>query len=77
MPSMAARSIATASSDVSSVLSAAAAPARRNAVPQSGPDVPPTRLVITTAIFLRNVPMSVRSNESQSDSTISKPRAIE
>jgi hypothetical protein len=42
-----------------------------------GPDVPPIRLVMTTAIFFRKVAMSVRSNESQSLRTISKPRAIE
>ena len=35
------------------------------------------RLVMTTAIFLRKVPMSVRSKSSQPDSTSSKPRAIE
>ena len=77
MPSIDARSIATTSSPVSSVLPVAATPARRNAVPQIGPEVPPMRLVITTATFFRNVPMSVRSNVSQSATTISKPRAIE
>ena len=44
----------------------AVVPARRNAVPQIGPEVPPIRLVMTTAIFFRKVPMSVRSKPSQS-----------
>ena len=69
MPSIAARSIAITSSAVSSVSSAATAPARRNPAPHSGPEVPPTRLVITTAIFFRNVPMSSRSKASKSATT--------
>ena len=77
MPSIAARSIATTCVGVKLGRVPAAAPARRNAVPQIGPDVPPIRLVMTTAIFFRKVPMSVRSKLSQSASTISKPRASE
>ena len=46
-------------------------------MPQIGPDVPPMRLVMTRATFLRKVPMSVRSKLSQSRSTSSNPRAIE
>ena len=42
IPVIAARSIAITSSGASSVLSPAAAPARRNAVPQIGPETPPT-----------------------------------
>ena len=74
---MAARSIATTCSACTSAAGPAVAPARRNAVPHSGPDVPPIRLVMTTAIFFRNVPMSARSKESQSWSTSSNPRAME
>ena len=74
---MAARSIATTCSASRLAAPAAVVPARRNPVPQIGPDVPPIRLVMTTATFFRNVEMSVRSNPSQSDSTISNPRAIE
>ena len=61
MPSAQARSMTTTSSPESSVLPVAFAPARRNAVPQIGPEVPPIREVMTTAIFFRKVPMSVRS----------------
>ncbi len=46
-------------------------------MPQIGPEVPPMRLVMITATFLRKVAMSVRSMPSQSASTTSKPRAIE
>jgi hypothetical protein len=77
IPSIAARNIATTCSASRSAAPAAVAPARRNPVPQIGPEVPPIRLVMTTATFFRNVEISVRSNPSQSDSTISNPRAIE
>lgn len=77
IPSAALRSMATTVGPSSSVLPAAAVAARRNPVPQIGPDVPPIRLVMTTAIFLRKVELSVRSKPSQSVSTISKPRASE
>ncbi len=61
----------------SSVRSPVDAPARKIAVPQIGPDVPPIRLVITIATFFTNVPESVRSKSSQSSSTFSNPRASE
>ncbi len=77
MPSIAASSPAITSAPVSSVLSPIAAPMRSIAVPQIGPEVPPTRLVITTATRLTNVPGSVRSKSSQPSSTFSKPRASE
>ena len=77
MPSIEARSIAMTWAGSSRSAAPAVVPARRKAVPQIGPEVPPMRLVMTTAIFLRNVPMSVRSKSSQPDSTSSKPRAIE
>src|ERR1700733_860834 len=77
MPAIAALSMATICSGGSSLTAPAVVPARRNAVPQIGPEVPPMRLVMTTAIFFRNVPMSARSKESQSCSTSSNPRAME
>ena len=77
IPAIDARSIATIWSPSSAVTAPAVVPARRNAVPQIGPEVPPMRLVIMIAIFFRNVPMSVRSKPSQPSSTSSKPRAIE
>ena len=77
MPSMAARRPATSSAPPMASAPFIAPPARRNAVPQSGPDVPPIRLVTITATFRRNVAASVRSRSSQSARTISKPRASE
>ena len=64
IPVIAARSIAMTSSGASSVLSPAAAPARRKAVPQIGPETPPTLPEMTMPIFLSMVPMLDRSNES-------------
>ena len=52
-------------------------PARRKAVPQIGPDVPPIRDEMIMPVFLRKVPVSVRSMPSQPSSTFSKPRASE
>ena len=52
------------SSDVSSVLSPAAAAARRKAVPQIGPLTPPTLPAMTKPIFLRIAPTLERSNVS-------------
>ena len=56
IPAIAARSIAMTSSPVSSVLSPAATPARRNAVPQIGPLTPPTLAEIVRPIFLSSDP---------------------
>jgi hypothetical protein len=77
MPSIDARSAATTSSPRGLGLSASDVPARRNAVPQIGPDVPPMRFVRTMAVFLRRPPGSVYSSASQSLMTISNPRASE
>ena len=77
MPSIAARSAATTSSPVGSGLPASEPPARRNAVPQIGPDVPPIRFVSTIAVFLSRPPASSYSSSSQPESTFSKPRASE
>ena len=52
-------------------------PARRKAVPQIGPDVPPIRDEMIMPVFLRKVPVSLRSMSSQPSSTFSKPRASE
>ena len=52
-------------------------PARRNAVPQIGPDVPPIRDEMIMPVFFRNVPTSARSIPSQLSRTFSKPRASE
>jgi len=51
--------------------------ARRNAVPQIGPEVPPTLLVTTIATFCKNVATLLRSNSSHCSRTFSKPRARE
>ena len=77
MPSTAARSMATTSSPVMVVLPADSAPARRNAVPQMGPEVPPMRPVMVTATFFRKVPTSLRSKSSKPASTCSNPLAME
>ena len=77
IPSIAARSAATTSSPLGSELSPSDEPARRNAVPQIGPEVPPIRLVRMIAVFFSSVPTSLRSISSQSEMTISKPRASE
>ena len=77
MPSAAERSIGTTSAPVRSRSSPAAMPARRNAVPQIGPDVPPIRELITMPTFFRKVPGSVRSKSSQPSITFSNPRARE
>jgi hypothetical protein len=42
-----------------------------------GPDVPPMRLVSTTAVFFSNPEMSSYSSLSQSSRSFSKPRARE
>ena len=76
MPSAAARSIATTAVP-STGFAPAVTPARRNAVPQIGPDVPPIRDEMIMPVFLRKVPTSVRSMSSQLSSTFSKPRASE
>ena len=65
------------SSPVGWGLSVSAPPARRNAVPQIGPEVPPMRLVSVIAVFLSRPEMSAYSIASQSEITISKPRARE
>ena len=64
IPVTAARSMAMTSSVDSSVLSPAAAAARRNAVPQIGPLTPPTLPEMTKPIFFRIEPTLVRSNVS-------------
>ena len=46
-------------------------------MPQIGPEVPPMRLVRMIAVFLRRPPMSEYSIASQSEMTISNPRASE
>ena len=56
IPVIEARSIAITSSGESSVLSPAVTPARRKAVPQIGPDTPPTLPERTRPIFLRTAP---------------------
>ena len=76
MPSMAARSIATTFSPSRSV-APAVIPARRNAVPQIGPEVPPIREVIIIPVFFRKVPSRCGRVSSQLASTFSKPRASE
>ena len=53
MPSTADRSIATTAAPSSSVASPAVMPARMNAVPQIGPDVPPIREVISMPDLLQ------------------------
>jgi hypothetical protein len=79
MPVMDARNAAAATaaprSDSGSFASAAAA--RRNPVPQMGPDVPPVRLVMMVATRRRNVASLSRSRSSQFCNTTSKPRARE
>ena len=65
------------SSPVGCALSASAPPARRNAVPQIGPEVPPMRLVSVIAVFLSRPATSEYSIASQSERTISNPRARE
>ena len=77
MPSIAARSAAITCSPVGSGVSFRLPPARRNAVPQIGPDVPPIRLVSVIAVFLSRPAGSLYSMASQSLRTISNPRASE
>ena len=59
------------------VLSRATTEARKNAVPQIGPEVPPMRPVIIMATAFRRFPTFERSMSSTESSTTSKPRAIE
>src|SRR5688572_28621324 len=77
MPSMAAVSILSRSSSVIVVRSFDSAPARMKAVPQIGPEQPPTFFEISMLILSSNPPIELWSSACHSCSTARKPEASE
>src|SRR5262245_49995581 len=75
MPSMAAVSILSRSSSVIVVRSFDNAPARMNAVPQIGPEQPPTFFEMTMLILSSRAPIELWSSACHSCSMARKPEA--